>query len=141
MTKRTATWMTTGVLLVAGVIGAAGHETTYKGTVASADKTRVQVRTIDDEGKVADKATWFAVTDTTKVTRGETAVPFADAQPKLGERIVVVVAHGDEAAIEWTCPMHAHIAEDKAGKCPVCSMTLKERERPAKASQIKLAGR
>lgn len=141
MTRRTTTWTTTGVLLVAGVIGVAAHETTYKGTVESTDTARVQVRTIDDEGKVADKATWFAVTEATKVTRGDTAVPFVDARAKPGERIVVVVAHGDEAAIEWTCPMHSHIALDKAGKCPVCSMTLKERERPAKASQIKLAPR
>jgi hypothetical protein len=115
------------------------HETTYMGTIEFAEKSRVRVRTVNAEGKVADKATLFTVTDTTKVTRSDKAVAFADAAPKVGERIVVVVAHGDEAGTEWTCSMHPHIAEEKAGQCPVCKMTLKERERPAKASQIKLA--
>ncbi len=141
MTKHTQRWMTTGMLLVAGIAGVAAHETTFKGTVEASDKTRVQVRTIDDEGKVAEKADWFAVTDATKVMRGDTAIPFAEAQPKPGERIVVVVAHGDEAGIEWTCPMHSHIAEDKGGKCPICSMTLKERARPARATRINLAAK
>lgn len=125
--------------VMASAIVVRAHETTYMGTIEFAEKARVRVRTVNAEGKVADKATMFAVTDSTKVTRGDKTVAFADAAPKIGERIVVVVAHGDEAATEWTCSMHSHIAEEKPGACPVCKMTLKERERPAKASQIKLA--
>jgi len=132
-------WMTTGILMAAAIAGVAAHETTFKGTVAAAEKARVQVRTIDDKGKVSDTPEWFEVTATTKVMRGDKVMPFADAQPKVGERIVVVVTHGDEAGIEWTCPRHSHIAEDKAGKCPVCAMTLKERARPAKAARINFA--
>ncbi len=130
-------WTTT-VLLLVGLVNVMAHETTFKGTVEAADKMRVQVRTVDDKGKVAPKAVWFAVKDATKVMRGDKVIPFADARPKPGERIVITVEHGDEAGVEWTCPMHSHIAEDKAGKCPICSMTLIERVRPAKAARINL---
>ena len=115
------------------------HETTFMGMVELTEKTRVQVRVVDPEGKRPDTHMWFTVADSTKVTRGDKAVAWAEAALSRGERIVVVVAHGDEAAKEWTCPMHPEVALEKAGQCPKCQMTLRERERPAKASQIKLA--
>lgn len=136
---KTKTLIVVAMAWLVTVMAVRAHETTYKGTVEAADDKRVRVRTINDEGKVADRATWFAVTATTKVTRGDKAISFADAKVAPKERIIVVVAHGDEAGIEWTCPMHPHIALEKAGQCPVCQMTLTERERPARASQIKLA--
>ncbi|HEX9368863.1 MAG TPA: heavy metal-binding domain-containing protein [Vicinamibacterales bacterium] len=26
--------------------------------------------------------------------------------------------------VSWSCPMHAEVVDDKAGKCPICGMTL-----------------
>jgi YHS domain-containing protein len=34
------------------------------------------------------------------------------------------MAHDDEAAEVWTCPMHPEIQEPEAGKCPKCGMDL-----------------
>jgi hypothetical protein len=51
----------------------------------------------------------------------------------------VIVEHGDEAGVEWTCTMHPEVAKDGPGACPKCGMTLVERRRPAKASEIRLA--
>lgn len=99
------------VVLVTLAAGVHAHETTYLGTVVAAEAARVSVRTVDDKGKVADTPMWFSLTPSTKVTRGDKAVSWEAAKPKVGERIVVIVAHGDEA----------------------------EGGRPAKATQIKLA--
>lgn len=101
----------TAILLAAADVRA--HETTYMGTVEAADKTSVRVRTVDAQGKAADEATVFAVTKATKVTRGDKPVAFADARITPGERVVVIVAHGDEG----------------------------DKNRPANASQIRLAAR
>ncbi|MBI3418883.1 MAG: efflux RND transporter periplasmic adaptor subunit [Proteobacteria bacterium] len=34
------------------------------------------------------------------------------------------VAHAEEAAVKYTCPMHPQIISDKPGKCPICGMDL-----------------
>ena len=122
-------------LAVALVVRVAAHEVTVKGTVEAVDRARVQVKVVDAAGTDADTA-WFAVTDNTTVKRGDKTVPFAEV--KVGESITIVVAAGDEAGIEWTCSMHPEIAEAKPGQCPKCGMTLKQRNRPAKASEIRL---
>lgn len=124
-----------------GVAGASAHETLVKGTVVAVEKARVQVKAVDDDGKPTDKVAWFAVTDKTKVLRAGKVVPFADAKVVPDESVTIVVATGDEAGIEWTCSMHPDVALDKPGKCPLCSMTLKQRERPAKASEVRLSAK
>ena len=128
-----------GAALACALAAAVGaREITFKGTIQAVEKARVQVLTVDDKGKAAEKADWFAVTDKTKVLRGDKAVPVAEALLTVGEPITIVVAAGDEAGIEWTCSMHPEVAEPKPGRCPKCGMTLKERARPAKASEIRL---
>jgi len=124
-----------GLLFTAGLVAS---DATYKGTISAVDKARVQVRSVDAAGKPSPKPEWFAVTAKTKVVRGTTTVPFAAAKIKTGERATVIVGEGDGAAVEWVCPMHPEIPRAAAGACPICSMTLKERARPAKAAEIRL---
>jgi hypothetical protein len=33
-----------------------------------------------------------------------------------------------EANVEYTCPMHAEVVQDSAGKCPKCGMDLIEKK-------------
>ena len=71
------------------------HEITFKGTVVKVEGSRIEVDTVDD--KAQHKRMWFAVTDQTKVLRGDRVVSIADARIELKERIVIVVDHADEA--------------------------------------------
>ncbi|MEO8482759.1 MAG: heavy metal-binding domain-containing protein [Acidobacteriota bacterium] len=127
-----------GVLGLSFMAVLVANEAIYKGTISAVDKARVQVRTIDDAGKPSLTPEWFAVTAKTKVVRGTTAVTFATARIKTGERATVVVGAGDEAGVEWVCLMHPETPRAAAGACPICSMTLKSRARPAKAAEIRL---
>ena len=90
------------------------------------------------DGSPTGKIEWFAVRDNTQVTRAGAALRFGDAGIKPDERIVIIVAPGGEAGVEWTCAMHPEVAKAEAGKCPICSMTLRERARAAIASSIRL---
>ena len=136
MTKAVTGFLVVAMAMVLGATGA----TTVKGTVEQVDKSRVEVLVVDDHGAPASKPVWFAVTDATKITRAGKAVSLADAKLKAGEAVTIVVNAGDEAATDWTCPMHPEIAEAKAGKCPKCGMNLKERVRPAKAAELRVGG-
>jgi hypothetical protein len=109
------------------------HDVTYKGTVAIVEKAKVQILINDGDAK---KAVWFAVTEKTKVTRDGKAVAFDAANVKVGEALSITVAKSDEAHTDWTCSMHPQVSEPAAGKCPICSMTLKERAVPANAAEI-----
>jgi hypothetical protein len=111
---------------------------TYKGTVAAVDKAKVQVLT---DGSDPKKSVWFAVTEKTKVTRGGKTVAFDAANIKVGEALSITVAKGDEAHTDWTCSMHPQVSKPEAGKCPLCSMALKERQVPAGAAEIRLGER
>lgn len=139
MTK-TMTGMMALVLAAGMTAAVAARFTTFKGTVAAVDKARVDVAVHDDHGKPAGAPVWFAVTDMTKVTRGDATVAWADAKLKVGEPITIVVHPGDEAGVEWACPMHADVVAAKAGACPKCSMALRERKRPARAGEVRVAG-
>src|SRR5437868_633196 len=86
-----------GVFGLSFVAVLVANEATYTGTISAVDKARVQVRTIDPAGTPSQKPEWFAVTGKTKVLRGTTAVAFATAKIKTGERATVVVGAGDEA--------------------------------------------
>jgi hypothetical protein len=114
------------------------QDVTYKGTVASVDKAKVQVLT---DGSEPRKSVWFAVTEKTKVTRAGKTVAFDAANVKVGEALSITVAKGDEAHTDWTCSMHPQVSKPEAGKCPLCSMTLKERQVPASAAEIHLGER
>lgn len=112
--------------------------TEFSGTVAAVETARVQVKTMAGDGTPTGRIEWFAVTDNTQVTRAGAAVRFSDARIKPNERVVIIVAPGGEAGVEWTCPMHPELAKPEAGKCPICGMTLRERARAAIASTIRL---
>lgn len=135
MTARIRT-ITTMMVAAAMTAAVAARATTVKGTVEAVDTAKVAVAVHDDQGRPAGAPVWFAVTDATKVTRGGAAVAWADARLKAGEAITIVVNPGDEARVEWTCPMHPEIADPQAGKCPKCGMSLRERKRPATAAHI-----
>lgn len=140
MTHTMKAW--TGLMamaLVAGwTVAVAARATTVKGTVEAVDKAKVEVAVHDEHGK-AGAPVWFAVTPQTKVTRGEKAVAWADAALKAGETVTIVVNAGDEAGVDWTCPMHPEVIEAKAGKCPKCGMALREKARLAKAAELHIA--
>lgn len=123
-----------GVWSVATLVAA---DATHTGRVAAVEKTRMQVK-ISDGTNAPTKAVWFAVSDATKVMRGETLVAFATAKIKSGERVTVVVKEGDEAGVEWACPMHPKEGRAAAGNCPLCGMPMKARERHARAAEIRV---
>jgi hypothetical protein len=37
-------------------------------------------------------------------------------------------AQKSEKAVQYTCPMHPEVVQDKPGKCPKCSMDLVEKK-------------
>ena len=67
------------------------HEMTIKGTVASVDKTRIQVKT--GEEKKGESPAWFPIDPKTKIMRDKAVVTFDDAKIAVGERVVVNVDH------------------------------------------------
>lgn len=71
------------------------HDVLYPGTVLNVEPERLQVRTIDAETK-KDLTLWFAVTQDTRVKRGDRIVTYAAAKIAKDERIVVVVNHDAE---------------------------------------------
>ena len=128
---------------LSGFVGAAAQEVSFKGAVAAIEieKGTIQVKTVGDDGTPTGKLNQFVLTAKTRVVRGDKAVPLADAKILLDESVTIVVAHGDEAGIEWTCSMHPAVALPGPGRCPQCGMTLKQRNRPAKASEIRLSAK
>jgi hypothetical protein len=131
------------VVLVAlmGFAGVAAQEKLFKGSVVAVEKAAVQVKTVGDDGKPTGKLEWFALTEKTKVLRGGKTMTLAEANVTADEAVAIVVAEGGEAGIEWTCSMHPAVALPEPGRCPLCKMTLKERARPAKASEIRLSAK
>jgi hypothetical protein len=133
-----------GLMLVATAVlprAAGRHETEYRGSVAAVEKAAFQIRTVDKEGKPTGKVVPFAVTETTKIQRGSSLVTFAEARLQVDERIIVIVAHADEAKVEWTCDRHPDVIRDTAGRCPHDNAALTERTRPARATEVRLAAR
>ncbi len=130
------------VMLMTVVLGAssASSATTVTGTVEQVEPSRVEVQVVDAHGKATGKPVWFAMTATTKVTRGGKTVALADAKLKAGETVTILINAGDEAATDWTCPMHPEVAESKAGTCPKCGMALKARVHPAKVAELRIGG-
>ncbi len=59
-----------------------------------------------------------------------------DQQPGIAD-----LALGREAGSYYTCPMHPQIVRDEPGRCPICGMTLVERERePGDDITIRVSG-
>lgn len=83
----TAAVVVTGALLLA-------HEVTYKGTVVAVEAARLRVSVIDDATKKTTPMD-FAVTEKTRVFRGDTAVGFAQAHVQKGERVAVTINHDE----------------------------------------------
>lgn len=75
-------------------LAAVAHDVLYPGTVLTIEAARIEVNTIDQETK-KQTPMWFEIDADTKVKRGETLVPYAKAQIRKDERIVVVVNHDD----------------------------------------------
>lgn len=72
------------------------HDVLYPGTVLTVEAERLQVKTVDPDTKEA-LTLWFAVTEDTRVKRGDRIVTYAEAKIAKDERIVVVVNHDAEA--------------------------------------------
>lgn len=126
-----------GVAMAIAVVAVvAAKPATFKGTVEAVEKARVQVKLAD--AKPGDAAVWFDVTDKTKVARAGKHEVFDNIHVKVGEAVTIVVNDGDEAGIEYRCPMKSDkdVVSEKPGKCPKCGMTLRQAERAAKAAEI-----
>ena len=82
------------MLVVAAPAVVCAHDVLYTGTVLSLETEQLHVKAINETKKEED--IWFAVTKDTKVRRGDTLVPYADAGITEGERVVVVVNHDAE---------------------------------------------
>ena len=124
-------------MAVAVVTVVAAKPATFKGTVEAIEKTRVQVKLAD--AKAGDAGVWFDVTDTTKLTRADKHETFSAMTIKVGEPVTIVVNEGDEAGIEYRCPMDKDVVAAAPGKCPKCGMTLRQKEKAAKAAELQFA--
>jgi hypothetical protein len=94
--KRTALLREVVMLTLAGLMAMPAilraHDVLYPGTVLAVEAKRVQVKTVDPESK-KDITLWFTITKDTQVKRGDRIVPYADANVRKDERIVVVITH------------------------------------------------
>ena len=129
-----------GVAVVAALVAVvAAKPATFKGTVAAVEAARVQVKLAD--AKADDAAVWFDVSDKTKVSRAGMHEVFNNIHVKLGESVTIVVNEGDEAGIEYRCPMKsdADVVEAQPGKCRKCGMNLRKTDRAAKAAELQFA--
>jgi len=84
------------VTLVMAVAIVAAHEVTYKGTVISVEPAKLQVKVIDDKDDKKTTPMTFAITDKTKIFRGDIELKLADAKIVKDERVAVTINH-DEA--------------------------------------------
>jgi hypothetical protein len=90
--RRLLVGLIAGAVLAAGT-GVQAHLITYKGTVAKVEGSRIQVKTLNDEGEEHPEPQWFSPIETTKILRGDTRVTLDEAGITVGERIVVIVNH------------------------------------------------
>lgn len=96
-TRRTLSVMLAATMVLA-LLGSApleAHDVLYPGTVLRVEPERLQVKTVDPDTK-KDVNLWFTITKDTKVKRGDTLVPYANAKIVKDERIVAVVNHDAE---------------------------------------------
>ena len=91
MSKRPV--MTAVAAFVLGSLVVEAHLITYRGTVARVEAARVQVKTLDDQGREEPEPRWFVPTAETRILRGSRRMTLADAKITTGERIVVTVDH------------------------------------------------
>jgi len=82
-------------LVLVGSAALEAHDVLYPGTVLRIEPGRLQVKTVEPETK-KDVDLWFTIGKDTRVKRGDTLVPYADAKIAKDERIVVVVSHDAE---------------------------------------------
>lgn len=85
--------MVVAVLALAGA-PALAHEVTYKGTVIAVESTTLRVSVIDDATKKASPMA-FAITERTRVYRGDKVVSITQARIQKGERIAVTINHDE----------------------------------------------
>jgi inosine-uridine nucleoside N-ribohydrolase len=89
MKLRTRVYLTALALCVS-VATLAAHEVTYKGKVVSNEERTVVVKVVDAETE-AESSMTFKFNVDTKVLRGDTLVPLAQANLKKDENISVTV--------------------------------------------------
>ncbi|MGH9407995.1 MAG: hypothetical protein ACRD1V_00920 [Vicinamibacterales bacterium] len=77
--------------MLLGSVAVLAHPMTFKGTVATVERTRMQVKT--GEEKKGEAPPWLLISETTKVLRGSTTVTFDQAKITVGEKVVVNVDH------------------------------------------------
>lgn len=87
------------VLAIAlGTAAVFAHPMTFKGTVASVEPARMQVKT--GEEKKGETPPWLVIDVKTKIFRDKTVVSFAQASITVGERVVVNVDHNADGVMK-----------------------------------------
>jgi len=81
-------------LLLSLAVPALAHEITVQGTVAAIEKARIQVKTGTEKPGAA--ATWYAIDAKTRIKRGKAVVAADAARISKGERVVLIVDHGND---------------------------------------------
>ena len=104
------------VVLLATPSMAAVQEVAYLGTVLEVEASRVLVG-VTDEKPEKENRLWFAIDRDTKVKRGDSILPFADARIMKGERLAVLV--------------------DPAAKTKMLAMEIRLAAAPASTAQSK----
>jgi hypothetical protein len=74
------------------------HPMTFKGTVASIEPNRMQIKT--GEEKKGEAPPWLIINDRTKIWRDKTVVTFEQARIVVGERVVANVDHDADGVMK-----------------------------------------
>lgn len=83
------------IVAVSVVAHLAAHPFTFKGTVVSAEPTKVTMHFVDPDSK-KEKTEAFEIDKDTKIFRGDAVVTFADAKVTKGEAISITVNLDDD---------------------------------------------
>jgi rubrerythrin len=89
----------------------------------------VLAEALDKSGDAGDQA------------RTEASLKKLDAELKTLQTEFGIKTQNGDQAVQYTCPMHPEVVQDKPGKCPKCGMDLVEKHWPTNAPSNLLAAR
>ena len=81
-------------LMAAAAPTLVAHDMTYLGTVATVAPAKLVVNVTDEKTKKTSAMT-FAITEKTRIIRGEKSVTLADAHIAKNERVAVTINHDE----------------------------------------------
>ena len=99
------------------------------GVVQQTDKSRPDVAILVSS-KTLPSSTWFAITQTSRVFQDGGPIRFTSGKIRVADVVAVTYRDEDIPEARWSCDMHPKVVSKTAGKCPICSMSLKRTRTP-----------